>query len=130
MDKLSKSKKPAKKNVDSIWTNADLVERFQYLNDLFFGGKVKLFRVAFGLTSGVTKRNADGAFYPEKEQILINPRLRGISVYITIVLLHEMAHANLDALGYRGYPADGGHGGLFQVELDRLYRAGAYENLL
>lgn len=123
---MTKLKKSVKKNKNSILTDADLVQEFQNLNDLFFDGKLKLRRVAFG----TTRRKADGAFYPEKEQILISPRLRGISVYITIVLLHEMAHANLDAQGYRGYPIDGGHGGLFQVELNRLYQAGAYDNLL
>ena len=108
-------------------TDNDLVKEFQRLNERFFDNKIKLVEIRF---MKKMPRNVAGAYNPAHEWIHIDDGLRKFWSEISVVLLHEMAHADLNARGYRGYPEDGGHGGLFQVELDRLYRAGAYDGLL
>jgi hypothetical protein len=107
-----------------------LRKEFDNLNEAFFEGRLEFLTVRFTDPKKKLPRDASGAYYPIKKQILIESALKDFSSYVTIVLLHEMIHADLDLRGYIGYPTDGGHGMLFQVELNRLYQAGAYDSLL
>jgi len=109
-------------------TQKQLQTEFNQLNDRFFQGKLNGVQVRFGKTEGI--RGADGSFNTMTKIIRVSPIFQNLPVMCCIVLIHEMAHAYLDLMGYVGYPADAGHGGLFQVELDRLYKAGAYDSLL
>src|ERR1700674_1351068 len=107
-----------------IMTNAQLQKEFYRLNERFFDGRLSC-EVRFQAMPGV-----DGLFNPRYQRIAIKSSLKSSSSLVSIVLLHEMAHADLELRGYRGYPGDGGHGMLFQVELDKLYRMGCYDGLL
>lgn len=98
------------------------------LNERFFDGKI-----ADVVTCRFAKihKSASGVWRPRLQQILINKWVAesGDQSYATIILLHEMVHAYLEP-EYKGYPAAGGHGTLFQGEICRLWRAGAYDDLL
>jgi hypothetical protein len=109
-------------------TNAGLHREFLLLNERFFNGRVSVKKLAF--SSRQLPSHAAGAFYQEDQEILISAGLREYQNQVVIILLHEMVHADLYARGYVGYPCDGGHGCQFQVEMDRLYRAGSYDGLL
>jgi len=109
-------------------TDKELHHEFHMLNDRFFNGRINLKRLAF--SSRTLPRHAAGAFYENQGWILISTGLRSYQNQTVIILLHEMVHADLFARGYKGYPCDGGHGSQFQVELDRLYKAGSYDGLL
>jgi hypothetical protein len=108
-------------------TDKDLWKEFNRLNDRFFGGRIKLNAIRFATKLPF---NASGVYSMTKNRILISSNLKTFWTTVSLTLLHEMAHADLDARGYLGYLEDGGHGSLFQVELDRLYKAGAYDGLL
>ncbi len=105
-------------------TEKRLQKMFQMLNDRFFDGQLNCW------TSFKKMATHDGRFNMRSKEITIDSNLKKSESLVQIVLLHEMAHAVVDSRGYRGYPEDGGHGGLYQVELDRLYKAGAYDGLL
>jgi|ERR1700733_3350232 len=107
-------------------TDHEIQKEFLLLNERFFDDKLPWVEVRFG---GNLPRT-DGHFNAVKNQIRIDRKLRNFHSLSTIVLLHEMAHVSMMIQGYRGYPEEGGHGSLFQVELDRLYKAGAYDGLL
>ncbi len=107
-------------------TNKQLQHEFFLLNDLFFDNKLPYIEVCFG----GNMKGTDGHFNLKRKEIRLSKQLRSLPSLLNVVLLHEMAHANLMLQNYRGYPCDGGHGMLFQVELDRLYRAGAYDGIL
>ena len=107
-------------------TDKQLQNEFFMLNERFFDDKLPYIEVQFGGNLPGT----DGHFNMIKNEIRLSPGLKSFPSLMNIVLLHEMAHARMALLDYRGYPCDGGHGGLFQVELDRIYRAGGYDGLL
>ena len=107
-------------------TQKSLQKKFDDLNGLFFAGSLRGIEVRFSKVCG----DRDGSFNLFTKRILISSGFKNSSVMCSIVLLHEMAHANLNLQGYIGYPEDAGHGGLFHVELDRLYKIGAYDGLL
>lgn len=109
-------------------TDKDLKREFDNLNEFFFDNRIVLNDVFFSDMRGAS--DAAGAYFNVRKQIVITTQFRGYPRMVTELLLHEMAHAHLDLQGYRGYPADGGHGSLFQVEIDRLYKAGAYDGIL
>ena len=109
-------------------TNKDLQKHFKLLNECFFNNRLESIKVSFGEFE--KDDSMDGVYDLGDRHIFLIAGLKEFPNFLTTVLLHEMAHADLDLRGYRGYPSDGGHGGAFQVELDRLYRAGAYEGLL
>lgn len=102
-------------------TNKDLQELFDYFNERFFEDRVRV-KVRFG------KIKEDGLC--DTEHITISDTLKRHPDLIAIVLLHEMTHGYLNETGYVGHEQDGGHSTLFHAEIDRLYRAGAYEGLL
>lgn len=108
-------------------TNKQLKTAFLNLNDRFFDGKIsELTIVKFG------DIKEDGLFQSDTQFgcIQINKRLKAHPDFVTLVLLHEMVHAYLAAIGHLGYEMDKGHGSRFHVEIDRLYQKGAYEGLL
>jgi len=105
-------------------TDKKLQKQFDELNERFFGYRLEAITVQFA------KISPDGLFNMRTKEIKLNDGLRKFPVLGLTVLLHEMAHADLDLHGYRGYLRDGGHGMLFQAELNRLYQAGAYDGLL
>jgi hypothetical protein len=107
-------------------TDKQLQNEFFMLNERFFDDKLPYIEVRFGGNHPGT----DGHFDMSKNEIHLSVGLRNFPNLLMIVLIHEMAHASMAIQGYRGYPGDGGHGGLFQVELDRLYKAGAYDSIL
>jgi hypothetical protein len=107
-------------------TDKQLQKEFHMLNEQFFDDKLPWINVCFG----GNRPGTDGHFDMSRNEIHLSLGLRNFPNLSIIVLLHEMAHASMARQGYRGYPGDGGHGGLFQVELDRLYKAGAYDGLL
>lgn len=103
-------------------------ERLQYefdkLNERFFDNRLVHIWARF------EDIRPDGMYSVITKEIVIDSKLRQHFSLVCIVLLHEMAHANLDCLGYRGYLEDGGHGMVYQAELARLFQAGAYDGLL
>lgn len=109
-------------------THKTLQREFDSLNERFFGGRIMLRWVGF--SNKTLPRHASGAYYNNRKWILIDSGLKAYHNITSVVLLHEMVHADLDLRGYKGYPYDGGHGMLFQVELDRLYKCGAFDGLL
>ena len=109
-------------------TPRGLWREFHHLNDRFFSNRIVLKELGFSVRG--LPHHASAAYYENHRKILINDDLRGYWRIVSMLLLHEMAHADLHIKGYKGYPGDGGHGGLFQVELDRLYKAGAYDGIL
>jgi hypothetical protein len=109
-------------------TDRRLQNEFELLNDRFFSGKITLTYVGFSAKS--LPRGAMGAYFNDSKRILIDPAFKNYPRICTELLLHEMAHAHLDLQGYVGYPGDAGHGNLFAVEIDRLYKAGGYDGIL
>ncbi|SRR6266851_1838844 len=108
-------------------SNKWLLEEFERLNERFFDCKIHHIRLAFRPLKG-----KQGVWNPQERLILINSNLIPTGVdFITITLLHEMCHAALECnREYVGYPSDDGHGTLFQGEICRLIKAGAYDGLL
>ena len=109
-------------------SDVSLLVEFDMLNEFFFAGKIVLNRVEFAKKP--LSRGAMGAYFNQRKWILIDKTFMNFPRICTELLLHEMAHAHLDLQGYVGYPSDEGHGGLFHVEIDRLYKAGAYDSIL
>ncbi len=118
-----------KLKIDNDW----LLKEFKMLNERFFGWALHHMDVGFAdlpKTEKGTKIN--GRWNPTRRTIEISKEFIPLGTdCITITLLHEMAHAHLEQhREYRGYPCDGGHGTLFQGEICRLMKAGAYDGLL
>jgi hypothetical protein len=109
-------KKPSKG-----FSNKSLQMFFKVFNERYFGKKIPAMRVRFG------KIKDEGHF--RQDRIIINSLLRKFPDLASLVLLHEMNHAYLEANGYNGI-MDGGHSIVFHVGIDRLYKAGAYEGIL
>ena len=111
-------------------TDKELRQLFISYNRKFFDGKIreKDTIVEFG-----SPRDCEGAYaitLAETDEIYINEIVRCLPVCVSISLLHEMAHLILYQNGYEGYTKHGGHQIRFYAEIDRLYKAGAYEGLL
>jgi hypothetical protein len=108
--------------------NRWLNEMFTSLNYGFFNGRLpKSTTVRFEKL-----KKADGKTHwcQGVAEIAIHSDLRGHSELATIVLLHEMVHADLYVKGYIGYDYLKGHSTLFHAGIDKLYQAGSYEDLL
>ncbi len=105
-------------------TDKKLQQEFDKLNGRFFDGRLDDISVQF------KNIGPDGMYHIGSKQITIDSKLRQHLSLILIVLLHEMAHADLDLRGYRGHQEDGGHGMMYQAELVRLFQAGAYDGIL
>jgi hypothetical protein len=119
------------KKSSKIRTDKDLIREFLNLDSNFFDERLQNIIREVRFDSTLRKRlNSDGAYHAGKKTIFIDSLFKGCNNVITVILLHEMVHADLMSRGHRGYPADGGHGTLFQVELHRIYQVGGYEGLL
>jgi predicted SprT family Zn-dependent metalloprotease len=68
-----------------------------------------------------------GCYLPSSDTIVINPGITPFAKICQIVLLHELVHR---ALFRRDADADDVHGKKFQAEMQLLWDAGAYRNLL
>lgn len=104
-----------------------LRQEFNHLNDRFFQSKIVLNHV--GYTRKMPK-DANGYYDSIHKVIFLDFRLRDFPNLSCMILIHETAHAYLDIQDYKGYPADTGHGMMFQAELARLIREGAYDGIL
>lgn len=104
-----------------------LWQEFHNLNDRFFHGKIVLNHVGY---TRKMPRNANGYYDSVNKVIFLYSPLRDFPVLSCMVLIHEMAHAYLDLQDYKGYPSDAGHGMVFQAELARLFKEGAYDGIL
>jgi hypothetical protein len=92
---------------------------FRRFNRRYFGNKVKL----SGLRYARTKFAGQTTFFDICPPIIeIERGLRGHHRMSCIVLLHEMIHASLP------YSID--HGPRFKREVKRLFKLGAYDDLL
>jgi hypothetical protein len=103
--------------------------QFMDFNSGFFGARLNPgIKVSYGNIAN--KFEAIGLWKPKTREIIIDKSLMfaGESA-IYVVLLHEMVHADLD-YEYVGYAENKGHGTIFQGEICRLWRAGAYDGLL
>ena len=73
-------------------------------------------------------QNSTHAYMVDKS-IHMDPMLAAYPRYMRIVLLHEMAHADLpDYIGNKDMDAE--HGPLHQARIVELFKAGAYDGLL
>jgi len=109
------------KKPDKLFSNKNLQMFFKIFNRRYFGNKIPAMHVRFG------KIKEEGLF--REDGIIVNSGLRRFPDLASLVLLHEMNHAYLEANGYNGV-MDGGHSTIFHVGIDRLYKAGAYEGIL
>lgn len=112
-------------------TRQELQTMFQNLNSRFFDNRIEAVQVDFKKNIKIDKKRADAYLNVSDRLIFINDDIRVSKNSITTSLIHEMIHADLIYnRGYRGYSHDAGHGMLFQVEIDKLYRMGAYDGIL
>ena len=111
-----------------MMTNKNLQRLFNQLNERFFDNRLES-TASFRDTS-YSRLDVDALYSVGDRKIVIDSSLRSHSCLTHLVLLHEMVHADLCLRGYKGYSSDGGHGMLFYVEVDRLYREGAYDGIL
>lgn len=81
---------------------------------------------------GSPKKGADAHWDQAKREIIVNKNLMGHDTLCYICMHHEMAHVKLDEQDYQGGAVsnDPHHGTRFHVEIDRLYKIGAYDGLL
>jgi len=118
-----------------IMTEKDMVILFEGFNEEFFDGKIQPpVKVRFVSEKDMRKINpresADATWRPHAHEIWIDKAYCRSESICCLLLLHEMAHAALEST-YVGHPGrHRGHGMIFQAELYRLIRAGAYDNLL
>jgi len=108
-------------------TNNDLRNFFIVANARFFDNRIDpSYTIAF------KRMRNDGEHIPTTKTILINSDFKKHGDMAFIVVLHEMAHADLH--GYIGYEdktgRGNGHGMRYQAKLDELYKLGAYDGLL
>lgn len=118
-----------------IMSEKDMAIMFEGFNEEFFKGRLcPTIKVRFVTEKHLRKANprepADAAWRPGINEIWIDKVYARSESISCIILLHEMAHAALEAT-YVGHPGPHrGHGMIFQVELYRLIQAGAYDGLL
>jgi len=110
-------------------TDQKLWKEFHHLNSRFFHDKIVLKEIGYLPTKKMPK-NANGFYDGHNKWIFLDSRLQDFPVLTCMILIHEMAHAYLDLQDYKGYPADAGHGMMFQAELTRLFKEGAYDGIL
>jgi hypothetical protein len=99
----------------SKWAN-------EYHKEYFGDGPEPSITIGFASAPGHA-----GCFIPADGSVLIPQALSAFEKSCRIVLLHEMVHIRLRV--ENGDP-DPGHGQRFKAEIDRLFRCGAYGNLL
>jgi hypothetical protein len=104
-----------------------LQDEFEHLNNRFFHGKIILNYVGY---SKKMPKDANGYYDSCRKTIFLDSRLQDFPNLSCMILIHETAHAYLDIQDYKGYPNDAGHGMMFQAELTRLIREGAYDGIL
>ena len=98
-----------------------LFQVHQFYNRKYFGGKIKLSNLELVRMSHLTA--GETTFYDDQPpSIKINKALANWGRCVRIVLLHEMAHASL-------HP-DVEHGSKFIKRICKLFRQGAYDDLL
>jgi hypothetical protein len=121
--------KHKRKKKDPV-TEKELRTTLKNFNQGFFDGKLNLkhWKIRFGTDRECEYSSACAD--PLTETILINENIKLFRSYIAICLLHEISHAILMQEGYVGYDDSGGHSIRFYAEIDKLYKAGAYEGLL
>jgi len=118
-----------------IMTEKDMAILFEGFNKEFFDAKiwppVKIRFVSQKEMHKITSHeSADATWRPHAHEIWIDEIYRRSESICCLLLLHEMAHAVLEST-YVGHPGrHRGHGMIFQAELYRLVRAGAYDGLL
>jgi hypothetical protein len=103
-------------------TNAKLERLYRYYNRKYFGGKLPVVKVKF--TDLIDKYGAVGNTHYEArvpEMILIDKTLRRWNITARLTLLHEMVHVKL--------PYKIVHGKMFEKEMRRLARLGAFTGL-
>lgn len=109
--------------------DTDLLGQYQLINKDYFGGKLPAVpvirepRLAELETSGHGRLGLC-AMSGDRILILVRPDLEGADLRRT--LCHEMVHAELFAGGDR----TSNHGPAFQAELERIWKAGAFEGTL
>ena len=106
-----------------------LQNEFNHLNTRFFHDKIVLNRIGY-ISKSKMPNGADGYYHKDDKSIFLDSRLKDFPNFSCMVLIHELAHAYLEIQDYKGYPADGGHGMMFQAELVRLIREGCYDGIL
>ena len=102
-----------------------LQNEFNHLNGRFFHDKIVLNHVGYTTTKNMPK-GADGYYHRCNKTIFLDSRLQDFPNFSCMVLIHELAHAYLEIQDYKGYPADGGHGMMFQAEIARLIKGELY----
>jgi hypothetical protein len=115
-------------------TDRNLKIMFDALNKRFFDSRLceniwVQFVPQSKIISRVGKHGADGSWFPGDREILIDKVYARSPSMAAIILLHEMVHADLAGV-YFGQAGDDGHGMVYQSELVRLFKAGAYDGLL
>jgi predicted metal-dependent hydrolase len=99
-----------------------LTQMFNFYNRKYFGGELKIFNIRFKRLPASTYGQVQfykGGYLPEIE---INRSLLKIPTYVSIIVLHEMAHVSL--------PKSAKHGHRFLAVIKRLVVEGAYDDLL
>jgi len=111
-----------------IMTNKELQAAFKRLNKRFFDNRIQLPSTAVQFGDIEDCDGADGIELGD--EIFIHNDFKRHPDMAILVLMHEMVHADLRQDGYIGYENDAGHGVRFKGGIDRLYRAGAFDDLL
>ena len=116
---MTRSKCP-KCGKDRILTNKDLQREYRRINKAYFDDKLpRNMKVRFD--NGELEAEIYGEYFDSEKEILINDGLQTVPDYAFIVLMHEMAHANVP---------ENGHGLQFSAVLNMLWQKGAYDDLL
>jgi hypothetical protein len=130
-----------------VQTNEDLRRFFLRANKCYFGGKLKLYRIEFSSklenrfhgkcqvvvvdlieinVKTLKKRPVEMEMY----RISISPRLKRARDLCMMTVYHEMVHAELDMLGFRGKDLDcRKSSALFNNRMTELAQAGAFNGL-
>ena len=104
---------------------------FTYYNKKYFGNLLPKYKVVFAFPT--MDRRCAAEEDVDQKIIRINPRLKGFYQEVKVCLLHEMIHAKLDVTGaYTKWhkSMQAWHGPVFQKEIMRLFKAGAYKGIL
>lgn len=111
---------------------ANMAENF---NHHFFGSRLSP-GLMVQFSSQKVLRNRQAFFDPVTNAIHIHEALADFHGLAALTLLHELIHADLQE-SYRGQitnfcesEQDSYHGMIFQAEIVRLFKAGAYDGLL
>lgn len=106
-------------------TNKQLQKIFAAYNNRFFNLKFdKDWRVRFEKIDPDT--NAEVEY--ESKIIRLQPYFKVSMRVSCILLLHEMAHGSIYIDGFRNFESD--HSFQFSLEINRLWKAGCYDDLL